>query len=311
MRNKKILLIGLLVIAILSLAVTGLSNPFSGIGSRLGGAAGRVSGSGIIYIIVNTLVIGIVLYFIANLIPFIKMDSKSAKFAVIGVILLFSVMFAMQIGSQFVWSAQAFSNGLEYLFKDTYQRGSETYNGILNPKHLWKFIGLSLIISWLFITFLKVGGEKHYIDIALSVLISANAVHNVVKLSSVIYLGQGIALIIITHQFSKQFGISSKWWNRIVSFGIAFTLILWISRIVFPGYGFLGIGDGVSGGGFGSIKSIGVLIGTIVLSLLFMRPISFSLGLLFGSGRRTTTPTTATPGPTAAAPSTPTGGATP
>lgn len=240
MRNKKVvLMLGMLFLIFSSMAVSALRNPFRGVTGKLGG----LTGWGVVA--VNALIIAAVLYFVLNLIPYIKPGSKPGHIVMAAVVIIFAVMFAIQIGDKFIWSAEAFKGGLDYLFRDTYTRDGETFNGILHPKHIWKFIGMSLIISWLFITFLKVGQTKQYIDIALAIIISANAVHGGMELISVIHLGQAIAILILTVQFSKTFeGLPGGNWVRwIAAIAVAGILVGWISSIVFPNIPFLWGGE--------------------------------------------------------------------
>lgn len=238
MRNKKLLwILVMLVLIVSSAAVTALSNPFRGVTSKLGG----LTGWGVIA--VNAAIIAAVLYFGLSLIPKIKPGSKPAQLVMAGVVIALGIMFAIQIGDQFIFSTGAFKDAVNYLFKDSYTVDGETVNGILNPNHIWKFVGMSLILSWLFITFLDVGKGKHFIDIAIAIIISANAAHGGLEPIRVIHLGQAIALIILTHQFSKQFGIGNAWTKWFFSFAVALLLVYWISSIVFPNYGFLLFGE--------------------------------------------------------------------
>jgi len=227
-----------------SVAVTALSNPFAGLRGKMGG----ITGWGIVA--VNAAIIAAILYIGLSLIP--NLAPKQSKrghviFAV--VIIIFAVMFAVHIrntiGDEFIWSTKAVRGGFDYLFKAEYKnKDGETVYGILHPKHIWKFVGLSLIISWLFITFLKIGKEsKQYIDIALAVIICANAVHYGVSLIRVIHLGQLISILILMYQFSKNLDIKGSKRKWIVSFVASCLLVYWISSIVFPNVGFLVFGE--------------------------------------------------------------------
>ncbi len=244
MKNKKVvLMLGMLFLIFSSMAVSALRNPFRGLGGRLS----VVGGWGIVA--VNAAIIAAVLYIGLSLVPKLApKESKTGRIVFAVIIILFAIMFAVHIrntiGDKFIWSSDVFKGGFNYLFKGEYtNKDGETVYGILNPANIWKFIGMALIISWLFITFLDVGKGKHYIDITLAVIISANAVHGGMKVISVVHLGQAIALIILTHQFSKQFGIGNARTKWVVSFAVALLLVYWISSIVFPNYGFLLFGE--------------------------------------------------------------------
>ena len=251
MKNKKLLLLIVLLILIVgTVAVTALSNPFRGMGSGISSIRGRIGGGisgvggawGLIHISVNALIIAAVIYFGLSLIPFTKPSTKPGQIILVIVAIIFGIMFAVQIGGdKFIWEAGAFEGAIKYLFWDTYEdpKSGEDVNGILNPSHIWKFIGMALLMSWLFVTFLKVGESKQYIDIALAIIISASAVHNGLAIESVVKLGRIIALFILTVQFTKTFNFTNKKWNWIFSFFMALGLIYWISGIVFPGYPWL------------------------------------------------------------------------
>ncbi len=227
----------LAVLVVGSMVVEG-ANPF----------AKLKSANKLIYIGVNALIIGAVLYFGLSLIPQIKPgQNKTGQIIFLIVIIIFAIMFAayMQktIGNKFIWSSDAFKSGKDYLFKQDYtnKEGAKVY-GILHPAHIWKFIGFALIITWLFITFLKVGQGNQVIDIILAIILSAYAVHQGISLNSVVRLGQLVALFIFTVQFSKTFNFGNKKFNWVFSAVIAIILVWVISYIVF-GTGWLLISD--------------------------------------------------------------------
>lgn len=240
MKNKKllwVLLMGILLVS--SLAVEALS------------LKGTVGGAGsILVVVVNAALIGLVLYVLASF--KIKPQSTPGKVVFFIVIAIMAIMFAVHIrssiGNKFIWSTDAFKGALKYLFTDSYKVDGETVYGILNPKNIWKFIGMTLIVSWLFITFLEVGKTNHWIDISLAVIMCANSVHSGITGSSVIRWGQFIAVIILSHQFSKQFGITNEKVKWAVSIIVSVWLVWWISSIVFPDmtpfFGGLGSGAG-------------------------------------------------------------------
>ncbi|MBU0628058.1 MAG: hypothetical protein KKC75_02625 [Nanoarchaeota archaeon] len=244
MKNKKLLL--LIVLAVLvagSMAVEG-ANIFSRFSSKLGG----VKSLGIMA--VNAIIIGAVLYFGLSLIPQINPKEKSGKIVFAVVVIIFAIMFAVHLNKtiegKFIWSSDSFKAGKDYLFTDEYpDKEGDTVHGILHPKHIWKFMGFGLIITWLFITFLKVGQGKQVVDISLAVILSASAVHSGISLSNVIRMGQIVSLFILTVQFSKIFEGLGKGWGWLLGFTMALVLVWLISYLVF-GTGIL-LWSGVGG----------------------------------------------------------------
>ncbi|MBW2975002.1 hypothetical protein KY366_04765, partial [Candidatus Woesearchaeota archaeon] len=214
-----------------SAAVTALSLP-------------RLGGREIVVRFVNTVIIASILFFGISFIKPLQTEKKQGLFAIRMVVILLAIMFASQIGNRYLWNVNAFSEGKKFLFAEKYEaRDGSTVYGILYPTNLWKFVVISLVISWLFITFLDIGKSKHTIDIALAIILGANAAHGGMSYCSVVNASKLIALIILTHQFSSKFGIGNAKVKWFASALVAVLLVGWISAIVMPGVGWIGCSE--------------------------------------------------------------------
>lgn len=204
MRNKKLLwILGIVILAVNSLVVTALSNPFSWISSRLSG------GVGILAVVVNTVIIALLLYFavtVFKLLEFPKAGTARTVFVI--VLLLLSLYLSVGISKtsagnyEFIWSKPVVSEVKDYLFSSG--EGGKSV-GILRPSRILIFTGAALIFSWFFIGFLKIGGgNNNRFDTALAVLIAAEATRAGMSKGMLIFVGQIIALFMFYRQFQKE-----------------------------------------------------------------------------------------------------------
>jgi hypothetical protein len=159
------------------------------------------------YVLVNSILIGAVIYLILVL---IKVEPPKSGPGMVGygiILFLVSVIFALQIGNSWIWQIAILQGLLAYLF------GAE---GILNPAgpayRLWVFIGASTLIAFFFNGFLitdGVGANKK-IGIALSVVLAANMASQGASLWSVIQLGEIFFVILLASSLKKTFE-SQRW----------------------------------------------------------------------------------------------------
>ena len=248
MKNKKLLFMVVAILVVLTIlssvaveaAITDdIRDSLSNIRSKVGGR-----GRDFLPVIVNAIILGLVFYLLATTIggKWFGAGSKQGKAVLVIVIIIASIYFAIQIGektsgelfkNKFIWGTPVFKDGVEYLFGEEKADGTA---GILTPKRLFIFIGLSLLISWLFIAVLNVGKGKHKIDAALAIIISMDAAHSgVIGKNGVITLGQFIATYLLYRQFKSERGGQTRDWGALVW---AFALVSIISSIGFPDKGF-------------------------------------------------------------------------
>ncbi len=149
-----------------------------------------------IYVLANTIIIGIALYLISGFLDINKKlgMSPEGKGGLGIIIFLIAVMFAVQIGNQFVWQKPVVQQFIDYLF------GSQ---GILNPAppeyRLWAFITVTLLLSFFFKGFLlKSGaGGTDKVNYALAILIGTSVARAGISFASIVLLGEAIFTIIL------------------------------------------------------------------------------------------------------------------
>jgi len=208
-----------------------IGNMFSSIGGAMGGIGG---GLGLIQLIVNTVIIGIFLYIVLNVtgITFGENKSRTSKFIFVIVIIFLAGALAFKIGNQWIWQEGAF---IQPLFRFLFS-GEEPL-GILRPTRILIFIGATLILSWLFVSTIKIGQGKNKIDIAIATLLSADMTHQGLTSNWLVTLGQIISIWLLYRQFKKEGDAGWSWAAAVSSAG----LVVWISAIAFPGKGFFAV----------------------------------------------------------------------
>src|SRR3989338_1701853 len=148
-----------------------------------------------IYVLVNAVVIGIVLYFLSGFLDINKKlgGSPEGKGGLGIIIFLIAALFAVQIGNQWIWQKAVVRQFIDYLF------GSQ---GILNPKppeyRLWAFITVATLLAFFFQGYLLqgvAGGTK--INYALAILIASSVARAGISFQSIVLLGEAIFTIVL------------------------------------------------------------------------------------------------------------------
>jgi len=247
MRNKKLLWILALVLVVSSVMAeaaigdtfrnmgNSIGNTFGSIGNSLSGAMRGIGGGvGLIQLIVNTIIIGVFIYIVINItgITFGENKSKTAKFIFVIVIIFLAGALAFKIGNQWIWNENAFIRPLfRFLFS------GEDPLGILRPSRILIFIGGSLLLSWLFISTIKIGQGKNKVDIAIAILLAADMTHEGLTTNWLVTLGQVISIWLLYRQFKREGETGWSWSAAVSSAG----LVIWISAIAFPEKGFFAV----------------------------------------------------------------------
>ena len=149
-----------------------------------------------IYVLVNAVVIGIVLYFLSGFLDINKKlgGSPEGKGGLGIIIFLIAALFAVQIGNKWIWQKAVVRQFIDYLF------GSQ---GILNPAppeyRLWAFITVATLLSFFFNGFLLKGGAggTNKVNYALAILIGSSVARAGISFASIVLLGEAIFTIVL------------------------------------------------------------------------------------------------------------------
>ncbi len=263
MRNKKLLwILVMLVLVVGSIAVEGaITDTIRGLTSKVSGAVGGVS---ITHILVNTILIGLFIFIVVNLLPdslggnIFKPKSNVAKSVFFIALIGISIFFAIRLGGVYIWNEEATVRpAFRYLF------GEEPL-GILRPTRILIFMGASFLLSWLFIQVVKIGQGKNKIDIVIATILAAEMTHQGLTKGMLIILGQIISIGLLYRQFKRE---GETGWSpsaTVWSWG----LVLWISAIAFPGQGFLAPFTGI-------VRAMGYFTYLLLLIILGIGAIVF------------------------------------
>ena len=186
----------------------------------------------------------------------------------------------------YFWNAENMKALIGYLFnKDT---------GILAGKRIFIFLGTFAMLSWGFISYLKMGeGNSNKLPYVIALIIAAFMTHNGVTSNMAIYIGEVVAFLIIGKQLSGEF--NTKW----VGWLFALAIVLVTSYAVFGGHAIpfaggsgtskaavSGHAGGISLGGWGA----GALLFVLAIVIFFISMWIFgrmnlnSVGLLILAG---------------------------
>lgn len=240
-----------------------------------------------IHVLVNTAIIGSVIYFIFGFLKGgEKLKSPEGNTGYIIIIILISLVISVKIGNRWVWEQTIVRSLYNYLFiiKDG-------YGGILNPYaphyKLWVLIGSFTLLAFFFEGYLLKGGvagSKKMIY-ALSLVMAVSMADQGATPWAVLQLGEFIFVILLWQSLQETVGKENQW----IALFLAIVIITWISAAVTTstpeyrpflgkiGCNFMnckeaaaaaGIGPG-TGGILGKIgKTSLIFIGLIVLALL-------------------------------------------
>lgn len=198
----------MVILAVSSVAVTALSNPFSGIGSKIGGTLGKVGGGwGILVIVVNTVIIALLLYLLTTQFKFLKAEKKLGNIILVILVIAISLYLAINLSTgsegkyQFIWSKPVVNEIMFYLFNGDPAKGPI---GILRPSRILILVGASLLLYWLFTDVLNIGKGNKKIDAILAVIIAMEATHSGLTKGWLIFLGQFISCILLYRRFKGE-----------------------------------------------------------------------------------------------------------
>ncbi|MBI2658651.1 hypothetical protein HYX05_00930 [Candidatus Woesearchaeota archaeon] len=148
-----------------------------------------------IYVLVNAVVIGIILYFLFGFLDINKkLGSPEGKGGLGIIIFLIAALFAVQIGNQWIWQKAVVRQFIDYLF------GSQ---GILNPAppeyRLWAFITVTTLLSFFFKGYLLPtgAGGTDKVNYALAILIGSSVARAGISFASIVLLGEAIFTIVL------------------------------------------------------------------------------------------------------------------
>ncbi|MBI2647199.1 hypothetical protein HYW99_01870 [Candidatus Woesearchaeota archaeon] len=147
-----------------------------------------------IYVLVNAIIIGAVLYFVLGFILKDKVPKSPEGLGGYGILIfLVALIFAVNIGNQWIWHQSVVRQLIDYLF------GAQ---GILNPKppeyRLWAFIAVATLLAFFFQGYLLqgvAGGNR--INYALAILIGASVARAGISFQSIVLLGEAIFTIVL------------------------------------------------------------------------------------------------------------------
>src|SRR3989344_2447022 len=176
-----------------------------------------------VYLLVNALVIGTFLYVVLGLMGLKeKLGSKEGTTGYIILLFIVSVMFAFQLGNQWIWSQTTVARFIDSLF------GTD---GILNPNpplyRLWVFLSSAVLLSFFFAGYLlKVGvNGKNGVSYALAIVLAASMASQGASLGAVIQLGELVFTILFFQTVNETFGKD----NQIIAGFVSISLVAWAS----------------------------------------------------------------------------------
>ncbi len=149
-----------------------------------------------IYVLVNSIIIGVALYFLSGFLDINKRlgGSPEGKGGLGILIFLVAAIFAVQIGNQWIWHQSVVKQLIDYLF------GAQ---GILNPAppdyRLWAFLAVTFLLSFFFKGYLLPtgAGGTDKVNYALAILIGSSVARAGISFASIVLLGEAIFTIVL------------------------------------------------------------------------------------------------------------------
>ncbi len=222
-------------------------------------------------VIINTVIIGIVLYLLSGFLDLKKrLNTSEGQVGLTIIIFLISLIIAVKIGPKWLWHQDIVISLMGFLF----YVDKDGYGGILNPFHpyykLWIFISLFVVIAFFFNNFLLKANKEAKMNTALALILAGHMTYNGISPNNVITIAEVLFVLIL--QDSLKDSITNKWWRWIV----AIFLIMWAGYAVSSATGYgglsttvLGKSPGVAGGifyGIGWLIKAGFVLGGGVLA---------------------------------------------
>jgi len=192
-----------------------------------------------IFVLVNAVIIGAVLYFVLGFLLKDKVPKSPEGIGGYGILIfLVALVFAIQIGNQFIWHQSIVKQLVNYFF------GPE---GIMNPKgpeyRLWTLISSVTLFAFFFNNYLIKGGNVR-LNYALAIVLGSNMASSGVSINSIIKIGEIIFTIILADTLGNT---TTK--NYAFNWILAALLVGWASYAITSGTSYSGIAGWVFGTG--------------------------------------------------------------
>ena len=192
-----------------------------------------------IKVLVNAVIIGAVLYFVLGFLLKDKVPKSPEGIGGYGILIfLVALVFAVQIGNQFIWHQSIVKQLVNYFF------GPE---GIMNPKgpeyRLWTLISSVTLFAFFFNNYLIKGGNVR-LNYALAIVLGSNMASSGVSINSIIKIGEIVFTIILADTLGNT---TTK--NYAFNWILAALLVGWASYAITSGTSYSGIAGWVFGTG--------------------------------------------------------------
>lgn len=253
-----------------------------------------------LYVIVNAAIIGMILYLVSGFLDLkTKLKSPEGGIGFTLIIFFISLIIAVKIGPQWIWSNSMVRLLIDFLF----HVDAQGYGGILNPfspyYKLWIFVSLFVVFSFFFNNFLLTGGaEKSKMSYALAIILAGHMAYNGISTSWAINISE--ILFILVFEKSLKASITTNWLRWIV----AILLVLWAGYAISSATGVSSASSTILGGG-ASVGGVAYGIGWIfkaVFLLIAGAATFFAINKYFPGGTGGAAPAAVPPGPVAPVP---------
>ena len=213
------------------------------------------------YVLVNTIIISIVLYFVSGLLGLReKLGSKegSAGFGII--LFIVSAFIAVSLGQQFVWSNASVKLLIDYLFGEY---------GILNPaRGLWIFVSSAFLLAFFFNTFLlKNAGLDVKVSYGLAIILGASIARAGYGVKTVVIMGEFVFLLILADALKGTTPAGATGGNK-WAWILSFFLVGWASAAMTGGTDYQGILGGILWNAYNVAGGKGIVAGVLTILTL-------------------------------------------
>jgi hypothetical protein len=149
-----------------------------------------------IKILVNSILIAAFLYFLLGILKIPQLNSKEGNVGYGILLFLVSVIIAVKLGNNWIWSAPMLQGFYKFLFS------AEV--GILRGKKLWVFIGSWALLSFFFAGFLLKGGVGKggdKISYLLALVLAISLANQGASLKAVLQMGEIFFVVMFVPSF--------------------------------------------------------------------------------------------------------------